>query len=209
MGLYDDRLADLSEPRQSRRVAHRRPAPARGPMLRPRPSSLERPYPTPAVAAARKPSMSVQSLLFDRGSWTTSSAKRWAQDHGYKYGKVDVTDQYIRIRQLDPKGSKVKRTIPFGKGIRAVVAREGTNSMATVQASRRRRKKTAAKGARKRPRRRRARAAAPAARKRPRRRARKAAAEVRRPRRRRRVRVEARRVRRRGHDRRRRRRVFG
>lgn len=84
--------------------------------------------------------MDVQSLLFSRADgWAPSKAKAWAQSHGYKYGKVDVTDQYVRIRQFDPKGLKVKRTIPFGRGIRAVVAREGMNSMATTQESRRRR----------------------------------------------------------------------
>ena len=70
-------------------------------------------------------------------------AKAWAKAHGYRYGKVHTTDQYIRIRQSSPKGKATMRTIPFGtKGIRAVVAREmSTRSpMArTVQARRRRR----------------------------------------------------------------------
>lgn len=103
--------------------------------------------------------MDVQSLLFDRGTWTASKAKAWAKSHGYKYGKVHVTDQYIRIRQFDPKGSKVKRTIPFGRGIRAVVAREESSMRtSTVKAPRRKRRRTAKKAvARKSPRRRRAR----------------------------------------------------
>ena len=71
--------------------------------------------------------MQPQSLLFDRAvGWTVGKAKEWAKSHGYKTGKVDVTDQYVRLRQLDPKGSTVKRTVTFGKGIRAVVAREET-----------------------------------------------------------------------------------
>ena len=133
---------------------------------------------------ARRPSMAVQSLLFDRSAgWNASKAKAWAQSHGYRYGKVDITDQYVRIRQFDPKGSKVKRTIPFGRGIRAVVAREEMNSMSTVNASRRRRRPSKKKTARK------ARRAAP---KRARRRARKVHAVATR-RRRRKVRVEAKR----------------
>ena len=131
MGLYDDRLADLSE--------SRRPRGARRQVFRPRP--------TPIVTrpeASRKP-MRAQSLLFSRDAgWTPSKAKAWAKAHGYKYGKVDVTDQYVRIRQADPKGSKVKRTVPFGKGIRAVVAKEKRSSMARtrtkVAAKRRRRR---------------------------------------------------------------------
>lgn len=51
--------------------------------------------------------MEVQSLLFSRAEgWTTSKAKQWAKSHGYKHGKVDVTDQYIRLRQFDPEGSQ-------------------------------------------------------------------------------------------------------
>jgi hypothetical protein len=84
--------------------------------------------------------MDVQSLLFSRDDgWTPSKSKAWAQSHGYKYGKVDTTGPYVRIRQFDSQGLQVKRTIPFGRGIRAVVAREGVTSMATTQETRRRR----------------------------------------------------------------------
>jgi hypothetical protein len=69
--------------------------------------------------------MDIQSLLFGRDAgWTEGEAKQWAKSHGYKHGKVDITDQYVRIRQFDPSGLKVKRTITLGRGIRAVVARE-------------------------------------------------------------------------------------
>jgi hypothetical protein len=93
----------------------------------PPPPDPDPPPPPPVVEAKRKSAMRPQSLLFDRGSgWTPEKAKRWAKEHGFKADKVDVTDQYVRLRQLDPKGFQVKRTIPFGKGIRAVVAREET-----------------------------------------------------------------------------------
>ena len=113
--------------------------------------------------------MDIQSLLFSRADgWTEGKAKEWAKAHGYKHGKVHVTDQYVRIRQFDPKGLKVKRTITLGRGIRAVVARKED------MAAKRRKKKSAAPAA---PKRRRAAK---------RRRAREvpAAAEARRPRRR-------------------------
>jgi hypothetical protein len=88
--------------------------------------------------------MDVQALLFDRSAgWTPSKAKEWAKSHGYKYGKVHVTDQFVRLRQFDPKGFKVKRTIPFGRGIKAVVAREGV-SMRTREARRRTKRTSAA-----------------------------------------------------------------
>lgn len=81
--------------------------------------------------------MAVQSLLFRRDEgWTARNAKQWAQSHGYRSGDVDVTDQYVHLRQFDPGKSTVKRTITLGRGIRAVVARE--ESMATKKASKRR-----------------------------------------------------------------------
>lgn len=131
MGLYDDRMDALSESRRTRA------------------SGNEHPYPKSAPPFARskeaRKSMQIQSLLFSRDSWTVAKAKKWAKDNGYKYGKVDVTDEYIRIRQLDPKKFKVKRTITLGRGIRAVVARE--ENMAKAAASRRRRSSTKKKRA--------------------------------------------------------------
>jgi hypothetical protein len=71
--------------------------------------------------------MQTQSVLFRRADgWTVEKAKQWAKKEGFKSDKVDVTDKYVRLRQLDPRGFTVKRTIPFGKGISAVVAREET-----------------------------------------------------------------------------------
>lgn len=174
MGLYDDRLSDLSEARRTGRVAQRRASSfsvqKRNPLLR------------SYASAPRRPSMSAQSLLFDRAAgWTPSKSKAWAQTHGYRYGKVDVTDQYIRLRQSNPKGSTVKRTIPFGRGIRAVVAREETKRMATKK---RRTKKKASSAKR------------PV--KRHRRRARKVAVAAKRPKRRR-AKAVVRKVRRRRH----------
>lgn len=63
----------------------------------------------------------VQTLLFDRRNYTPSSAKAWARRHGYKYGAVDTTDGYHRLRQFDPVRGTPCRTIRFGKGIKAVI----------------------------------------------------------------------------------------
>jgi hypothetical protein len=67
--------------------------------------------------------MRIQSLLFSRPSYTPSSAKRWAKAHGYRTGKVDVTDRFVRLRQLDPSRFKTLRTFTLGRGIRAVGGR--------------------------------------------------------------------------------------
>ena len=73
-----------------------------------------------------KRSSQVQTLLFDQSRFTTQSAKAWARDHGYKYGKVDrptSEGRYIRLRQAHPDTFTEMRTISFGdrSGIKAVV----------------------------------------------------------------------------------------
>lgn len=75
----------------------------------------------------KKNPMTVQSLLFAKGAWTDKSAAAWARRHGYKGAKVDPGSApagYLRVRQADPKGFKVLRTITFGHGIKAVVGRK-------------------------------------------------------------------------------------
>jgi hypothetical protein len=63
----------------------------------------------------------VQTLLFSRDRYSSSSARAWARSHGYKSGKVDVTANNIRIRQESPGKFRRLRTITFGHGIKAVV----------------------------------------------------------------------------------------
>ena len=64
----------------------------------------------------------VQSILVPRSKFSVEEAKHWASHHGFKASKVDVTDQYIRLRQRDPKGLGRMRTIRFGTGgVKAVV----------------------------------------------------------------------------------------
>lgn len=63
----------------------------------------------------------VQSILFARPAWTTARARAWAKKEGHHYGDVDVTDDYVRLRQFDPTTGRAKRTITFGKGIKAVI----------------------------------------------------------------------------------------
>ena len=62
-----------------------------------------------------------QTLLFSRRKYTTASAKAWARAHGYHSGKVDVTSNYVRLRQQDPGKFSRLRTVPFSKDIKAVI----------------------------------------------------------------------------------------
>jgi len=72
------------------------------------------------VALKPWPGSEVQSLLFDK-QWTVPEAKQWARDHGYRNGKVHVTDDHIRLRQFEPVSGTEKRTITFGQGIKAII----------------------------------------------------------------------------------------
>lgn len=64
----------------------------------------------------------IQTLLFDRALFTEKAAKDWAHRHGFRYGDVDVTDNWIRLRQFPPErcaaGTFGQREIR--QGVRAV-----------------------------------------------------------------------------------------
>lgn len=74
---------------------------------------------------ARRPSLNIQTLLFDRERFNESQAKRWAREHGFRYGAVDTTDDYHRLRQLDPGDLQAGsfRTFDLTPGVRAVGGR--------------------------------------------------------------------------------------
>jgi len=63
--------------------------------------------------------MEVQSIAFRiRDGWTVPDAKAWAKNHGFRYGKADVTKNYIRLRQAPPsRFSRVRWGRPFARGI--------------------------------------------------------------------------------------------
>jgi hypothetical protein len=63
----------------------------------------------------------VQSLIFDKGAWSTREARAWARAHGFVAPFVDDKPNTLRIRQVDPTGACAYRTVTFGKGIKAVV----------------------------------------------------------------------------------------
>lgn len=67
----------------------------------------------------------IQSLLFPRSQFTESSARAWAKREGLRStGKVDITKNYIRLRQLDPKTHPTVGTIRLGdSGVKATIAR--------------------------------------------------------------------------------------
>lgn len=75
--------------------------------------------------APKRATTTVQSIIFEKGTWTKKRAKEWLKKHDYKHGKVDTTENFYRYRQIDPKkfNKKSFRTIVFGKGIEAVIGK--------------------------------------------------------------------------------------
>lgn len=78
------------------------------------------------VLHAEKPPMDVQTLIFPKDKFKSAdAAKAWARERGYKYGDVDETEESFRLRQEEPGGYDIMRTIELGdSGVKAVVGRK-------------------------------------------------------------------------------------
>lgn len=66
----------------------------------------------------------VQTLIFDKGTWTMENAKEWAYKHNFSNSTAyDEKENTYRFRQADPSkfGKKSFRTIDITKGIKAVI----------------------------------------------------------------------------------------
>jgi hypothetical protein len=63
----------------------------------------------------------IQSVLFTRERWNTSSAIAWLRRHKLKVIKVDVTDRFLRFRQYDPQPDERYRTYTLDGGIEMIV----------------------------------------------------------------------------------------
>jgi hypothetical protein len=78
-----------------------------------------------------------QTVLFPK-SWTTARARAWLRRHGKKAGKVDITGNRLRFRQMDPSSCQKGNyaTIPLGRaGIQAVICcpkRSGRNGLGAL-----------------------------------------------------------------------------
>lgn len=67
-------------------------------------------------------SSEIQTLLFDKDKFTEEEAKSWAKSHGFHAGKVDITENKIRLRQFDPSecDPNTYGTKPITDGVQAV-----------------------------------------------------------------------------------------
>ena len=77
----------------------------------------------------REPS-DVQTLIFDKDKFNEATAKAWAEKNNFHAGKIDVTEDSIRLRQKDPgdfqEGSF--KTIELKDGVKAVIGRKREES---------------------------------------------------------------------------------
>jgi len=65
----------------------------------------------------------VQSVIFNKHLNTFDSSYKWLVEHGYKTYKCDITENYFRWRQTDPKKKDAYRlkTIDEKKQIKLVL----------------------------------------------------------------------------------------
>ena len=64
----------------------------------------------------------IQSVIFNKKRWSITDARKWLKDNNYIHNsKVDTTNMYHRFRQVNPSSKYKKRTLDFGKGIKAIV----------------------------------------------------------------------------------------
>lgn len=78
-----------------------------------------------ANPSRKRPSTTVQTLIFDSAQFTIRQAKSWARAHGFSWRVPDVTAKSVRLRQIEPDLFKRSsfRTITLTGGIKAVVGR--------------------------------------------------------------------------------------
>ncbi len=69
----------------------------------------------------RRKGTKVQSLIFDRDSFNVRDAHKWALMHDFKATAPDVTENTIRLRQIEPDRIRVVATISLRPGVQAVI----------------------------------------------------------------------------------------
>lgn len=69
----------------------------------------------------------VQSVVLKRSKMTRREADRWVKEHGYKLAAPDITQEFMRYRQMDPARLHAFRfrTIDLGDIGHLIVAYSG------------------------------------------------------------------------------------
>lgn len=61
--------------------------------------------------------MTVQSVSFPRSEWSTTSSRQWLRKHNSPTKAAHFTQNFIRYRMLEPKGSYNYKTIVLPNGV--------------------------------------------------------------------------------------------
>jgi len=64
--------------------------------------------------------MALQTILFPRPKFTLESAIKWLEAHRHGHRKVDITEHFIRFRQMPPGGFHRFYTKTLDNGIELV-----------------------------------------------------------------------------------------
>lgn len=64
----------------------------------------------------------VQSVLINKHNFTLNEAKKWLKENGFRFYKVDETENFYRFRQVEPKGFKYYRIKKITDNIELVIA---------------------------------------------------------------------------------------
>lgn len=65
--------------------------------------------------------MIIQSVLINNKKYNFREALKKLMDRGFKYKKVDKTENYFRFRQIEPKKGNKYRIIEAGEGIKYII----------------------------------------------------------------------------------------
>jgi hypothetical protein len=63
----------------------------------------------------------IQSIHFNREKWTLTSSIRWLLKHNFKIKKVDVTERFLKFRQLVPNAFRKFYTKQLPNGINLII----------------------------------------------------------------------------------------
>lgn len=63
----------------------------------------------------------IQSILFDRLTYTPDEAIIWLKNNGLVAKKIHTTEKYLRFRQYDPRTTDTYYTHDIGHGIKLIL----------------------------------------------------------------------------------------
>lgn len=63
----------------------------------------------------------IQSVLFNKKYYTLKNSRKWLKHNDLKYDDLDITDNFYRFRQMNPKKNKKYYTFHVTTGIMYII----------------------------------------------------------------------------------------